>query len=111
VEQAAKDGFILTLTTDTPVVPDEFHAWLTERGTWGDLDPLIRHWAEIGCAWVNLRFDIDPAGRALVRYDAQPDGQPLTDGRVPAFNGGFDSHRQMSQDEAGRQNPPGGGVG
>ena len=111
VGQAARDGFILTLSAGTPVVPAEPHPWLTERGMWGDLDLMIRHWTEIGCRWVNLRFDIDEAGQAVVRYEAKPDGEPLPRGRLPSFNGGFDSHRHMSHDEFRRRYSPGDTAG
>ncbi len=71
-----------------------------EAGSWGDIETLVRHWAAIGCDWVNLRFALDDEGRALVRYEAQPDGEPLEpDRRLPSFNGGFDTHRLMSRDE------------
>jgi hypothetical protein len=94
VESAARSGFVLTLTPETPVVPDEDHPWLTKRGTWGDLGILIRHWTEIGCDWVNLEFGLDEQGAAVVRYEAKPEGEPLPDGRLPAFNGGFNHVRR-----------------
>ena len=112
VAQAARDGFTLALTPETPVVPDERHPWLTECGTWGDIEALVRHWTATGCDWVNLRFGLDEEGRALVRYEARPADEPLTPaGRLPAFNGGFDTHRLMSWDEFFRLYPPNGSGG
>lgn len=93
VAQAARDGFALVLTRETPVVPDEHHPWLTKRGTWGNVEVLVRHWTAIGCLWVNLRFGLDQNGASLVRYEAKPEYEPLPAGRLPAFNGGFDTHR------------------
>jgi len=99
VASAADDGFPLLLRPDTPVIPDErFPFWryrpvLTERSTWSQIEALARYWGDIGCDWVNLRFAIDDKGDAVVRYEAKPDGEPLDDGHIPAFNGGFDGRR------------------
>jgi hypothetical protein len=83
----AKDGRHLVLMPDTPIIPDGHENTLA--GTWGDLDALVRHWAQIGCEWVNLSFSIEPDGRALVRYDANPSDAPLEPGgRWPIFMGG-----------------------
>ena len=96
VAYAADEGFTLLLRPDTPVIPDErFPFWmyrpvLTERSTWSQIEALARYWGDIGCDWVNLRFAIDDKGDAVVRYEARPDGEPLDDGHIPAFNGGFD---------------------
>ena len=92
IEDAAREGFTLALTPETPVIPHEDFPWLTERGTWGEIDALSRHWTAIGCTWVNLRFAIED-GRTKIRYEAKPDGQPLPWGGPPSFNGGFDLHR------------------
>lgn len=48
IRQAAKDGFVLSLTPETPVFPDERHTWLAERGTWGEIEALVRHWTATG---------------------------------------------------------------
>lgn len=89
------------------MVPDEYFPQLTERGTWGDIEVLVRHWAATGCAWVNLRFALDDEGRALIRYEARPQGEPLRPaGRLPAFNGGFDTDRLVSREEFLRLYPP-----
>jgi hypothetical protein len=98
VTYAAHEGYALVLLPGTPVVPDEYCPYLTERGTWGELHRLAAQWASIGCRWVNLRFAIED-DRALVRYEAKPDGEPLPPGQAPAFNGGFDIHRIIGQDE------------
>jgi hypothetical protein len=35
-----------------------------------------------------------------VRYEAKPEGEPLPDGRLPAFNGGFNHvRRRVPRDE------------
>jgi hypothetical protein len=99
VKQATEDGFTLELKPDTPVFPDEQFTWLTERTTWAGIETLVRHLGDVGCRWVNLRFGLDDAGAALVRYEAKPDGEPLPDAGIPACNGGFDSHRLMSREE------------
>jgi hypothetical protein len=84
---AAHDDIPVVLLPDTPVIPDERHPWLTELGTWGNLEALVLHWAAIGCEWVNLQFAVEN-GVAIVRYEAKPYGEPLPDGRLPAINGG-----------------------
>ena len=72
VQQAARDGYALSLRPDTPVIPDQLAPWLTERTTWADIEGLRRRLADVGCTWVNLRFSLDPRG-AIVRYEARPD--------------------------------------
>jgi hypothetical protein len=112
--QAARDGFALVIRPDTPVFPDEkfpfesYHPLLTERRTWSEIETLARYWGDVGCGWVNLRFAIDDAGNAVVRYEAKPDGEPLPDGGIPGFNGGFDT-RQLVSDEEWRRLYPGPG--
>ena len=104
IAQAAGQGFALVLRPDTPVIPDErfpFEAYrpvLTEAGTWSEIDALARYWGDVGCGWVNLRFSIDDHGRATVRFEAKPDGEPLPGGGIPAFNGGFDGHRLAAEE-------------
>lgn len=99
VEQAARDGFALIINDATPVVPaptfpfELYTPHLSERGVWADIAALARAWAAVGCRWVNLRFTLDVSGAALVYYEAKPDGEPLPDGRLPVFNGGFDAPR------------------
>jgi hypothetical protein len=92
VASTAHDAIPVVLLDDTPVIPDERHPWLTQRGTWGDLETLVLHWAAIGCGWVNLQFAVEN-GVTLVRYEANPDGEPLPDERLPAINGGSLSGR------------------
>lgn len=78
------------LRPETPVVPDErFRDRNLAADIWAEIDDLHRRWAEIGCAWVNLRFGVDD-GVAIIRVEANPDGQPLPDRGLPACNGGFD---------------------
>ena len=88
----AQDDIPLVLLPTTPVIPDERHPWLTEHGTWGNLEALVLHWAAIGCEWVNLQFAVED-GAALLRYEANPSGEPLPEGRLPAINGGSCSSR------------------
>ena len=47
VAEASRHGFALVLTPETPVVPDEGQPWLTERGTWGNIEVLVRYWTII----------------------------------------------------------------
>jgi hypothetical protein len=96
VESAESEGYKLELPDETPVVPDELYPDLVERGTWGEIDAMTAHWTAIGCSWVNLRFAIED-GRALIRYEARPDGEPLRWRGPPHFNGGFDLHRIIGQ--------------
>ena len=102
---AAEHGFQLELRSDTPVIVDEHFAGrgLTS-GTWGEIDTLLRDWAEIGCAWVNLRFALDES-QAMVRVQANPSDEPLPDGGLPACNGGFDCRRLMSSEAFFRLHP------
>ena len=96
---AAEHGFHLELHPDTPVLVHElFGGRGIASGTWGEIDSLLRKWADIGCTWVNLRFGLD-GGHAIVRVEANPWGESLPDGGLPACNGGFDCHRLMSWDE------------
>ncbi len=102
VADAAREGYSLELTPETPVVPDEDFLDLVERGTWGGIDAMTAHWTATGCSWVNLRFAIED-GRALIRYEANPSGEPLWWGGPPQFNGGFDLHRVIGQREMSRR--------
>jgi hypothetical protein len=90
IAAAARYGFTLAPTPETPVEPEEGHPWLTQRGTWGRMDTMVLYGAAIGCAWVHLRFAIDDQRRALVRYEAKPAGEPLPDWRLSARTVGFD---------------------
>ena len=85
VESTAQDAIPLVLLPDTPVIPNEWFAYLTERGTWGDIEALVRRWAATGCEWVNLIFAVED-GVAVVRYEARPWDEPLPDGRLPMIN-------------------------
>jgi hypothetical protein len=105
VGHAAQEGFVLELKPDTPVVPDEHFPDLGRVGTWGEIELLVRHLGDIGCSWVNLRFALDERGVALVRYEAKPSGEPLSDGGIPACNGGFDCHRLLTREEFERRHP------
>jgi hypothetical protein len=88
-------------------VPDEGHPWLTDRGTWGNIEALVGRWTAAGYRWVNLRFALDEDGKALVRYEARPKNEELIlAGRLPAFNGGFDIHRLVTREEFVRSTHP-----
>jgi hypothetical protein len=107
VASAAERGFALVLTAKTPVVPNDHHPWLTDIGTWGSIEVLVRRWTEIGCRWVNLQFGLDTDGASLVRYEAKPEYEPLRRGRLPSFNGGgFDAERRTSWDDLFRLHSP-----
>lgn len=105
VRSAAREGFSLVLLPETPVIPDEefpfdtYDPVLAERGTWSEIEDFARHWGDVGCRWVNLRFGIDDDGAAIVRYEAKPDGVALDDRDLPVINGGFDLHRLVSPAE------------
>jgi hypothetical protein len=102
-EHAAEHGWTLELWPDTPVVIDEHHSDRgIAAGTWGQIETLLERWAGIGCAWVNMRFGIE-GGAAIVRVEANPFGEPLPDGGLPACNGGLDCHTILGHEEFSRQ--------
>jgi hypothetical protein len=111
IEHATEHGFALALHPDTPVIPDEGFPFghnapvLTERATWAAIEGLVRRLGDVGCSWVNLRFAMDSGGRAVVRYEAKPDAEPLAHGSIPALNGGFDCHRLISDEEFEQHHP------
>lgn len=112
VEHAKSHGLELVLRPDTPVIPmedfpfDRYTPVLTGRTTWADIDSFVRRLGDVGCGWVNLRFAIESDGRAIVRYEAKPAGEPLPDGGIPGSNGGFDCRRYMSTEEFERLHRP-----
>lgn len=100
---AREHGRVLELRPDTPVVVDAHFAGRgIAAGTWGMIDDLHERWAEIGCSWVNLRFGLED-GEAIVRVEANPSGEPLAGGGLPACNGGFDCHLVLGHAEFTRQ--------
>jgi hypothetical protein len=111
VQHAAAHGIPLVLRPDTPVIPDgafpfdRYSPSLTEPGTWSDIDRLVRRLGATGCTWVNLWFSVEDDGRAVVRFEAKPDGDPLPGGGIPVCTGSFDCRWLVSREGFRRLQP------